>query len=56
MSFIQVKKLGHKFNIKDKDGNVTGEKWAVKDIFKNKKGGDYDYTKRNRKSSLRAMD
>ena len=23
MSFIQVKKLGHKFNIKDKDGNVT---------------------------------
>ena len=26
MSFIQVKKLGHKFNIKDKDGNVTGEK------------------------------
>lgn len=30
MSFIQVKKLGHKFNIKDKDGNVTGEKWAVK--------------------------
>ena len=32
MSFIQVKKLGHKFNIKDKDGNVTGEKWAVKDM------------------------
>ncbi len=32
MGFIQVKKLGHKFNIKDKDGNVTGEKWAVKDM------------------------
>ncbi len=32
MSFIQVRKLGHKFNIKDKDGNVTGEKWAVKDM------------------------
>lgn len=32
MSFIQVKKLGHKFNIKDKDGTVTGEKWAVKDM------------------------
>lgn len=32
MSFIQVKKLGHKFNIRDKDGNVTGEKWAVKDM------------------------
>lgn len=32
MGFIQVKKLGHKFNIKDKDGNITGEKWAVKDM------------------------
>lgn len=32
MSLIQVRKLGHKFNIKDKDGNVTGEKWAVKDM------------------------
>lgn len=32
MSFIQVRKLGHKFNIKDRDGNVTGEKWAVKDM------------------------
>ena len=26
MSFIQVRKLGHKFNIKDKDGNVKAAK------------------------------
>lgn len=32
MSFINIKGLSHKFNIKDKDGNKVGENWAVKDI------------------------
>lgn len=32
MSFINVKGLSHKFNIKDKDGNKVGENWAVKDV------------------------
>lgn len=32
MSFINIKGLSHKFNIKDKDGNKIGENWAVKDI------------------------
>ncbi len=32
MSFISVKDLGHKFNRKDRDGNITGEMWAVKDM------------------------
>lgn len=32
MSFISVKNLGHKFNRKDRDGNITGEMWAVKDM------------------------
>lgn len=32
MSFINIKGLSHKFNIKDKDGNTVGENWAVKDI------------------------
>ncbi len=32
MSFINAKKLGHKFDIRDKDGNVTGEKWALKSV------------------------
>ncbi len=39
MSLINVKKLGHKFNIKDRDGNVIGEKWAVRDMdFSARKG------------------
>lgn len=32
MSFINIKGLSHKFNIKDKDGNKVGENWAVKDV------------------------
>ena len=32
MSFINVKGLSHKFNIKDKDGNKIGENWAIKDV------------------------
>ena len=32
MSFINIKGLSHKFNIKDKDGNKIGENWAIKDI------------------------
>lgn len=32
MSFINIKGLSHKFNIKDKDGNKVGENWVVKDI------------------------
>lgn len=32
MSFISVKNMGHKFNRKDRDGNITGEMWAVKDM------------------------
>ncbi len=39
MCLINVNKLGHKFNIKDRDGNVTGEKWAVRDMdFSARKG------------------
>ncbi len=39
MSLINVEKLGHKYKIKDKDGNVTGEKWAVKNMdFSARKG------------------
>lgn len=39
MSFINVKGLSHKFNIKDKDGNKIGENWAIKDVdFKANKG------------------
>ena len=33
MSFINVKGLSHKFNIKDKDGNKIGENWAIKDVI-----------------------
>lgn len=41
MSFINVKGLSHKFNIKDKDGNKIGENWAIKDVdFLADKGGD----------------
>lgn len=32
MSFINIKGLSHKFNIKDKDGNKIGENWAIKDV------------------------
>lgn len=32
MSFINIKGLSHKFNIKDKGGNKVGENWAVKDV------------------------
>lgn len=32
MSFINIKGLSYKFNIKDKDGNKVGENWAVKDV------------------------
>lgn len=32
MSFINIKELSHKFNIKDKDGNKIGENWAIKDV------------------------
>lgn len=32
MSFINIKGLSHKFNIKDKDGNKVGENWAVKNV------------------------
>ena len=32
MSFINIKGLSHKFNIKDKDGNKVGENLAVKDV------------------------
>ena len=32
MSFINIKGLSHKFNIKNKDGNKVGENWAVKDV------------------------
>ena len=32
MSFINIKGLSHKFNIKDKDGNNIGENWAIKDV------------------------
>ena len=32
MSFINIKGLSHKFNIKDKNGNKVGENWAVKDV------------------------
>ena len=39
MSLINAQKLGHKYKIKDKDGNVTGEKWAVKNMdFSARKG------------------
>lgn len=39
MSLIKAENLGHKFNIKDKDGNVTGENWAIKDMdFTARKG------------------
>ncbi len=31
MAFIDIKQLSHKFNIKDSDGNVIGEHFAVKD-------------------------
>lgn len=29
MKFIETKGLSHKYNIKDKDGNKTGENWAI---------------------------
>ena len=32
MSFIDIRGLSHKFNIKDKDGNKIGENWAIKDV------------------------
>lgn len=32
MSFINIKGLSHKFNIKDKDGNKIGENWAIKNM------------------------
>lgn len=32
MSFIDIRGLSHKFNIKDKDGNKVGENWAIKDV------------------------
>ena len=32
MSFIDIRGLAHKFNIKDKDGNKIGENWAIKDV------------------------
>lgn len=32
MSFINIKGLSHKFNIKDKDGNKIGENWAIKSM------------------------
>lgn len=32
MSYIDVKGLRHKFNIKDKDGNKVGENYAVRDM------------------------
>lgn len=32
MSLIDVKRLGHKFHIKDAEGTVIQEKWAVKDV------------------------
>lgn len=32
MSFIDIRGLSHKFNIKDKDGNKIGENWAIRDV------------------------
>lgn len=32
MAVIDIKELSHKFNIKDSDGNIVGEKWVVKDM------------------------
>lgn len=32
MSFIDIKGISHKFNIKDRDGNKVGENWAVRDV------------------------
>ena len=40
MSFINVKGLSHKFNIKDKDGNKIGENWAIKDVDFNANKGE----------------
>lgn len=31
MAFIDIKRLSHKFNIKDSDGNVIGEHFAIRD-------------------------
>lgn len=31
MAFIDIKRLSHKFNIKDSDGNIVGEHFAVRD-------------------------
>lgn len=32
MGIINVKGLKHKYNIKDRDGNIAGEKWAVNGV------------------------
>lgn len=32
MAFIDIKGLSHKFNIKDSDGNIIGEHFAVRDV------------------------
>jgi energy-coupling factor transport system ATP-binding protein len=32
MDLIKTQGVGHKYQVRDKDGNVIGEKWAVKDM------------------------